>query len=187
MHFLVRTGFKIYANAQGHRQCLMAEKMNTPTESEPEVNGLHHHHHHSRLTSTSSALARVGRFLPNQAPPLQSVLRPLCLKVQRAQVMSHTFTPRLLTPASALWSGHLEVSTSRHPILLTLTLEMSKPSQSTTPHNDCDFLHTQAPIQLHAWYSLLETHTTHPPDHHTFRSFHTLHILCCHRPGFTTI
>ena len=117
------------------------------------------HHHHSRLTSTSSALARVGRFLPNQAPPLQSVLRPLCLKVQRAQVMSHTFTPRLLTPASALRSDHLEVSTSRHPILLTFTLEMSKPSQSTTPHNDCDFFHTQAPIQLHAWYSLLETHT----------------------------
>jgi len=55
-------------------------------------------------------LARVGRFPPIK--PLDPVMCPLCLDVQKPQVLFDTLTQCLFAPAPVLWSCNLNTSAS---------------------------------------------------------------------------
>jgi len=123
--------------------------------------------------------AQVGNSLPMCSTFLSGAHSALRFKVRTAQILPDALIPCFCVPAPALWSSHFKASASGvvdTQSSLPYRSRCPKPYQSTPPHIICHLLQTQTSIQISAWYFVLETHTTHPSDHNTFRSFQALLI-----------
>ena len=79
---------------------------------------------------------------------------------------SSTFSPSLPIPPPTSLPCHLHLSTGRHPIIHTPTLQMPKPPLSATPHHICHTLYTQKTLQIHTALSIFQRHSAHPSHHH---------------------
>ena len=81
---------------------------------------------------------------------------------------------------------HLHLSTGQYPNHPhSYTLQMPKPSDSTTPHHIRHTLHTQKTVQIHTALPIIQRHPTHPSHHHLFIPLQTLQICFLHHPGFS--
>ena len=105
------------------------------------------------------------------------------MQAKQLHVIPHTLFPRLPTPAPTPRPLNHQPSASRHPIIYTLTFQMSKPSQSSTPHHISNTINTKKVLTAP---SVLQGHPTHPSHHHTFCPFQTSQIISLHCPGFSS-
>ena len=71
-----------------------------------------------------------------EVPPHICEHCPFRLKHEQFHVIFHTLSPSLpVLPAHTSHSCHHHISTDRHPIIHTFTLQMSKPPQSAVAHH----------------------------------------------------
>ena len=83
-----------------------------------------------------------------------------------------------------IYPCHLHISTGRHPIVHTLTLQMPKPPYFVMP---CHTLYTQKTVKSTLHFSILQRHLSHFAHPSSLRSLQTMQIFSLHRPRFSPI
>src|SRR6266536_5525849 len=97
-------------------------------------NTVYHHHHHHRFYVCFSTLAQVRRFPINSSPPCHPVLCIFFSQLKLFHIIHYTLVPCFSASASTFLTFYQHISACCNPIILVLTFNVPKPSQSTTPY-----------------------------------------------------
>ena len=106
-----------------------------------------HHHHLFLKRPFLPRSARVRRFSRYEASPHIPEPCPFRMQTKLIRIILYTFSPSLPAPTHITRPCHHHISTGRHPIISTLTFNMPKPPQYTTPHHLSHALNTQKTVQ----------------------------------------
>src|SRR5260221_1224160 len=96
---------------------------------------LHLNHHHHRFYVRFSTLAQVRRFPINSYPPSHPVLCIFFSQLKLSHILHYTLVPCFSASASTFFTFYYHISACCNPIILILTFNVPKQSQSTTPYN----------------------------------------------------
>ena len=145
-------------------------------------------HLNSSFRSSSSFILRTSiRRWPIWSPSTYPWIPPIQNVNQALSYHPPYISPSLPIPPSTFHPCQFHISTGQHPIIHTLTLQMSKPPQSAMPHHICHTQYTQKTVQIHTMFSILQRHSAHPSHHHLLCPLQTTQIFFLHRPGFCPI
>src|SRR5260221_10018894 len=103
----------------------------------------HHHHHHHRFYVCFSTLAQVRRFPINSSPPGHPILCIFFSQLKLSHILNYTLMPCFSASASTFFTFYHHISACCNPIILILTFNVPKPSQSTTPYHIKHTFNTQ--------------------------------------------
>ena len=126
--------------------------------------------------------AHLGLDVCPQMKPLHISLNTAHSGCKPSSFMS-SFTVTLFLPLPTHLS--LQISTGRHPIIPTFTLQMLKPSQSAMPHHLSYTLNTKKTVQnltVLTTLSVLQRHSTYPSHHHTLCYLQAMQIPSLYCP-----
>src|SRR6266536_6252863 len=94
----------------------------------------HHHHHHHQFYFCFSTLAQVRWFPINSSPPGHPVLCIFFSQLKLFYILHYTLVPCFSASASCtFFTFNHHISACCNPIILILTFNVPKPSQSNTP------------------------------------------------------
>ena len=115
---------------------------------------------------------------------MNDFIHPWTLPIQAAtQAILCNFSHTLFLPLPTHLALH-HISKGGHPIIQTLTLQMSKSPQSAMHHHN---LNPQNTVQIHTVPSVLQRHSTHPSHHPMLRLLQTMQIFSLHCPCLSPI
>src|SRR5260221_3660576 len=103
----------------------------------------HSHHHHHRFYVCFSTLAQVRRFPINSSPPGHPVLCIFFSQLKLSHTLHCTLMPCFSASASTFFTFYHQISACCNPIILILTFNVPKPSQSTKPYHINHTFNTQ--------------------------------------------
>src|SRR6266536_2320388 len=90
----------------------------------------HHHHHHHLFYVRFSTLAWVRQFPTNSFPPGHPFLCIFFSQLKLSHIIHYTLVPCFSASASTFFTFYHHISACFNPIILILTFNVLKPSQS---------------------------------------------------------